>query len=48
MTASNLAIVFGPILLRANERSAIEDFGWQERVVDTILFNTLQIFDDDD
>ncbi|KAF7960524.1 hypothetical protein EAE96_000204 [Botrytis aclada] len=47
MTASNLAIVFGPTLMGANSGPNMQDAGWQVRVVDTILKNTYQIFDDD-
>ncbi|CCD54730.1 hypothetical protein ACHAPC_004910 [Botrytis cinerea] len=47
MTASNLAIVFGPTLMGANSGPNMSDAGWQVRVVDTILKNTYQIFDDD-
>jgi hypothetical protein len=38
--------VFGPTLMGANGPN-IQDAGWQVRVVDTILQNTYQIFDDD-
>lgn len=57
MTISNLAIVFAPTLMgqqgatngQSNGMSAdIADAGWQAKVVETILTNTLQIFDDDD
>jgi hypothetical protein len=48
MTAGNLAIIFGPTLLLAKGSLNIEDAGSQVRVVDAILSNTLQIFDDDD
>jgi hypothetical protein len=47
MNASNLAIVFGPTLMGANTGPNIQDAGWQVRVIDTILNNTYQIFDDD-
>jgi len=47
MNASNLAIVFGPTLMGTNTNSDIQDAGWQVRVIDTILNNTYQIFDDD-
>ncbi|KAH6677663.1 hypothetical protein B0J14DRAFT_475762 [Halenospora varia] len=47
MNASNLAIVFGPTLMGANTGPNIQDAGWQVRVVDTILQNTYQIFDED-
>ncbi|KAH8589663.1 hypothetical protein B0O99DRAFT_692230 [Bisporella sp. PMI_857] len=49
MNASNLAIVFGPTLMGANTPGGpdIQDAGWQVRVIDTILVNCYQIFDDD-
>jgi Rho GTPase-activating protein RGD1 len=47
MNGSNLAIVFGPTLMGANTGSNIQDAGWQVRVIETILSNTYQIFDDD-
>jgi len=57
MTKSNLAIVFAPTLMgqqsNMNGHSAavngdIADAGWQAKVVETILNNTFQIFDDDE
>ena len=59
MTPSNLAICFGPTLMGgggpaaaggagAQQGGDIRDAGWQARVVETILVNTLQIFDDDE
>lgn len=59
MTTSNLAIVLGPTLMGAggngngnggggNPAADIKDAGFQARTVETILNNTLQIFDDDD
>ncbi|KEF57966.1 uncharacterized protein A1O9_05889 [Exophiala aquamarina CBS 119918] len=57
MTISNLAIVFAPTLMgqqgttngQSNGMTAdIADAGWQAKVVETILTNTLQIFDDDE
>lgn len=45
MNAGNLAICFGPTLMGTG--SNIADAGWQVRVVETILQNTYQIFDDD-
>ncbi|KIW15337.1 hypothetical protein PV08_05383 [Exophiala spinifera] len=57
MTQSNLAIVFAPTLMGraggANGQapgagSDIADAGWQAKVVETILNNTFQIFDDDE
>ncbi|KAK0749248.1 hypothetical protein B0T18DRAFT_406135 [Schizothecium vesticola] len=47
MSPQNLAIVFGPTLMGA-AGSNISDSGFQARVVETILLNTYQIFDDDD
>ncbi|KAI6308472.1 hypothetical protein MCOR34_007200 [Pyricularia oryzae] len=47
MNSQNLAIVFGPTLMGTGAHSDISDAGWQVRVVDTILINTLEIFDDD-
>ncbi len=47
MNSQNLAIVFGPTLMGSNAGSNIADAGWQVRVVDTILQNTYQIFDDE-
>ena len=48
MSSQNLAIVFGPTLMGTLPGSSITDAGWQVRVVDTILQNTYQIFDEDD
>lgn len=51
MTTSNLAVVFGPTLMGGHGgglSGEIEDAGWQARVIETILNNTYQIFDDDD
>ncbi|KIW35064.1 hypothetical protein, variant 1 [Cladophialophora immunda] len=56
MTHSNLAIVFAPTLMGqqggVNGNVAggadIADAGWQAKVVETILNNTFQIFDDDE
>ncbi|KAI0125174.1 hypothetical protein BJ170DRAFT_491898 [Xylariales sp. AK1849] len=47
MNSQNLAIVFGPTLMGNAPNSNIADAGWQSRVVDTILQNTYQIFDED-
>ncbi|PSS03233.1 hypothetical protein BD289DRAFT_478703 [Coniella lustricola] len=47
MTTQNLAIVFGPTLMGGAQNRNIADSGFQCKVVDTILQNTLQIFDDD-
>ena len=47
MSAQNLAIVFGPTLTGTSSGAPISDASWQVRIVDTILQNTYQIFDDD-
>lgn len=47
MGSQNLAIVFGPTLMGTASPANIADAGWQVRVVDTIIQNTFQIFDDD-
>jgi Rho GTPase-activating protein RGD1 len=50
MSSQNLAIVFGPTLMGESPdgpRATATDAGFQVRVVDTILQNTYQIFDDD-
>ncbi|TQS35880.1 hypothetical protein Golomagni_03686 [Golovinomyces magnicellulatus] len=47
MNISNLAIVFGPTLMGANTESNIQNAGWQVKVVENILQNCYQIFDDD-
>ncbi|KAI0425294.1 hypothetical protein F5Y09DRAFT_322141 [Xylaria sp. FL1042] len=47
MNSQNLAIVFGPTLMGTAPGSNIADAAWQVRVVDTILQNTYQIFDED-
>lgn len=47
MSSQNLAIVFGPTLMGNPPGASIADASWQVRVVDTILQNTYQIFDDD-
>ncbi|KAI1392387.1 RhoGAP-domain-containing protein [Hypoxylon trugodes] len=47
MNSQNLAIVFGPTLMGTAPGANIADAGWQVRVVDTILQNTYQIFDED-
>lgn len=46
MTSQNLAIVFGPTLMGAGSGDP-EKGRWHVRVVDTILQNTYQIFDED-
>ena len=48
MNSQNLAIVFGPTLMGNVPGSNITDAGFQVKVVETILQNTYQIFDDDD
>lgn len=47
MNSQNLAIVFGPTLMGTGAGSNIADAGWQVKVVETILNNTYQIFDED-
>ncbi|KAL9108732.1 MAG: hypothetical protein Q9227_006528 [Pyrenula ochraceoflavens] len=47
MTVSNLAICLGPTLV-GGAGARMEDTGFQSRVVETVLSNTFQIFDDDD
>jgi Rho GTPase-activating protein RGD1 len=47
MTASNLAIVFGPTLMGGGGTGDVRDAAWQAKVVETIILNTFQIFDDD-
>ncbi|KAL6857939.1 Rho GTPase-activating protein [Amphichorda felina] len=47
MNAHNLAVIFGPTLMGTDPSKAIADAGWQIKVVDTILLNTYQIFDED-
>ncbi|PYH98736.1 RhoGAP-domain-containing protein [Aspergillus ellipticus CBS 707.79] len=47
MNAGNIAICFGPTLMGAGTGGNIADAGWQVRVIETILVNTFQIFDDD-
>ncbi|EYE96214.1 putative Rho GTPase activator (Rgd1) [Aspergillus ruber CBS 135680] len=47
MNAGNIAICFGPTLMGANSTGAIADAGWQVRVIETVLVNTFQLFDDD-
>ncbi len=51
MTPSNLAIVFGPTLMGQGGgpgHGDPNDAEWQAKVVETIILNTYQIFDDDD
>ncbi|KAJ2895164.1 uncharacterized protein MKZ38_006852 [Zalerion maritima] len=48
MSSQNLAIVFGPTLLGSSpDAGNIADAAWHSRVIDTILQNTYQIFDED-
>jgi Rho GTPase-activating protein RGD1 len=47
MNGQNLAIVFGPTLMGTGTGANIADAGWQVRVIDTIIQNTYQIFDDE-
>ncbi|KAL1995501.1 hypothetical protein VTN49DRAFT_1688 [Thermomyces lanuginosus] len=47
MNAGNLAICFGPTLMGGNAMGNLADAGWQHRVIETVLQNTFQIFDDD-
>jgi len=50
MTAQNLAICFGPTLMgpQGGAGANISDAGWCARVIETIVVNTFQIFDDDE
>ncbi|RMZ85392.1 hypothetical protein DV737_g731, partial [Chaetothyriales sp. CBS 132003] len=51
MTVQNLAICFGPTLMGQagkDGQADIKDAGWQARVIETIVNNTFQIFDDDE
>ncbi|EFW18488.1 hypothetical protein D8B26_005261 [Coccidioides posadasii str. Silveira] len=47
MNAGNIAISFGLTLMGSNAGHNIADSGWQARVIETVLQNTFQIFDDD-
>ncbi|PGG98869.1 hypothetical protein AJ79_08745 [Helicocarpus griseus UAMH5409] len=47
MNAGNIAISFGLTLMGSNAGHNIADSGWQARVIETILQNTFQIFDED-
>ncbi|KAF7541048.1 hypothetical protein G7Z17_g12054 [Cylindrodendrum hubeiense] len=47
MNSHNLAVIFGPTLMGTDPSTAIADAGWQIKVIDTILQNTYQIFDED-
>lgn len=44
---ANIAPFPRPTLMGSNTGPDIADAGWQVRVIDTILQNTYQIFDDD-
>ncbi|KAK2758064.1 hypothetical protein FQN54_004471 [Arachnomyces sp. PD_36] len=47
MNSGNIALCFGSTLMGSNTGLNIADAGWQARVLETILQNTFQIFDDD-
>ncbi|KAK7209619.1 hypothetical protein V2G26_016797 [Clonostachys chloroleuca] len=47
MNSHNLAVIFGPTIMGTDPSNAIADAGWQIKVVDTILQNTYDIFDED-
>ncbi|KAI9769425.1 MAG: hypothetical protein M1840_004127 [Geoglossum simile] len=47
MDSGNLAICFGPTLMGPGSSNGVADAAYQARVIDTILQNTFQIFDDD-
>ncbi|KAJ5461179.1 uncharacterized protein N7458_002731 [Penicillium daleae] len=47
MGARDLAIFLGPTLMSAHSGGNITDAVWQIRIIETILNNTFQIFDDD-
>ncbi|KOS18161.1 RHO GTPase-activating protein RGD1 [Escovopsis weberi] len=47
MNSHNLAVILGPTLMGTDPSTAIADAGWQIKVIDTILVNTYQIFDED-
>lgn len=42
-----LIAIYSPTLAGASSGGNIADAGWQVRVIETILVNTFQIFDDD-
>ena len=46
-TESQTLTSLRPTLMGANSGGNIADAGWQVRVIETILNNTFQIFDDD-
>ncbi|OLN86092.1 putative Rho-GTPase-activating protein 7 [Colletotrichum chlorophyti] len=47
MNSHNLAVIFGPTVMGTDPSTSIADAGWQIKVVDTILQNTYEIFDDE-
>ncbi|KAM0513831.1 hypothetical protein ACHAPE_007432 [Trichoderma viride] len=47
MNSHNLSVILGPTLMGTDPSTAITDAGWQIKVIDTILVNTYQIFDED-
>ena len=47
ITTDPLILINRPTLMGANSGGNIADAGWQVRVIETILNNTFQIFDDD-
>lgn len=47
MTTSNLAICFGPTLMRSSHSSDVGGAAYAVRVVQTILDHALDIFDED-
>jgi hypothetical protein len=48
MKARDLAIIFAQTIFQGRAGFSNKDLGLQLRIVDTILSNALQIFDDDD
>jgi hypothetical protein len=46
MTPSNLAVIFGPTLM-GQHMGEMQLAGLQPKVIQTILVNALQIFDED-
>ncbi|EQB44159.1 hypothetical protein CGLO_17123 [Colletotrichum gloeosporioides Cg-14] len=47
MNSHNLAVIFGPTVMGTDPSTSIADAGWQIKVVDTILQNCYEIFDDE-
>ncbi|WYZ45556.1 hypothetical protein EsH8_VIII_000872 [Colletotrichum jinshuiense] len=47
MNSHNLSVIFGPTVMGTDPSTSIADAGWQIKVVDTILQNTYEIFDDE-